>query len=239
MVLWNSAAKTHTGKVRKVNEDSMVSIDDQGFWAVADGMGGHAAGDYASQTIVAAFEKMCFEQDLEFLPEYIDTQLTAINKHLKAYAQEQNATAVGSTVASIKIGQNNVGLAYWVGDSRIYQYREGVLRCLSRDHSLVQELVDLGELSAEEAKTSPAKNIITRAVGANDAIFSEICLFDYQKDDIYLLCTDGLINEVTDKEITKLLGKNRELDNMSQHLLNAALDETAADNITLILIKIV
>lgn len=237
---WKSVALSHTGKIRKINEDSFICRDDNGFWAVADGMGGHAAGDYASQQIIMRFSQMQFTgKDLHEVADYLDDNLDEIDKKLKNYAEEHQASAVGSTVVSLLLGENNIGMAYWVGDSRAYQLRDGRLRCLTRDHSLVQELVDVGELTEAQAVNYPSKNIITRAIGANNSVFSEVSLFDYQKDDIYLLCSDGLNNELSDQEIFCVLDDDDlTLKEKAKVIMAGTLQKVAADNITFVLVEV-
>lgn len=240
MVSWVSAAKSHTGKVRSVNEDALIRLDSQSFWAVADGMGGHAAGDYASQSITSRFSQMSFsDKSLSEVVESLDANLNEVNQHMIEYAQQREASAVGSTVAAMHLGSHQIGMSYWIGDSRVYQYRNNQLRLLSRDHSLVQELIDLGELTEESAVNYPSKNIITRAIGANRQVYSEIQLFDYQIGDIYLICSDGLTNEVEDKELLMLIQSyGDDIDNLADITLDAALENFASDNISFVFIKI-
>lgn len=240
MTSWVSASQSHTGKVRRVNEDALISLDSQGFWAVADGMGGHAAGDYASQSITARFSQMNFlDKSLSAVAQALDDNLNDVNQHMIDYAREQQASAVGSTVASMFLGSDHIGMAYWVGDSRVYQYRNNQLKLLSRDHSLVQELIDLGELTEETAVNYPSKNVITRAIGANRQVYSEIHLFDYQVDDIYVICSDGLTNEVEDKELLMLIQTHGDdVDRLAEVTLDAAMENLASDNISFVFVKV-
>lgn len=240
MISWTSAGESHTGKVRSVNEDALIRLDSQGFWAVADGMGGHAAGDYASQSITSRFSQMHFaEKSLNEVAQALDDNLNEVNQQMIDYARERDVSAVGSTVAAMHLGAHRIGMSYWIGDSRIYQYRDNTLTCLSRDHSLVQELIDLGELSEENAINHPSKNVITRAIGANRQVYSEITLFDYQQNDIYLICSDGLTNEVEDKELLMLIQSyGDDLAHLSRMTLDAALENTASDNISFVYVKI-
>lgn len=240
MVSWVSASKSHTGKVRRVNEDALIGLDSQGFWAVADGMGGHAAGDYASQSITARFSQMSFaDKTLSEVVQSLDDNLNDVNQQMINYAREHEASAVGSTVAAMHLGENQIGLSYWVGDSRVYQYRNNDLKLLSRDHSLVQELIDLGELTEESAINYPSKNVITRAIGANRQVYSEIKMFDYQLGDVYLICSDGLTNEVEDKELLMLIQSySEDIEKLADVTMDAALENTASDNISFVYVKI-
>lgn len=241
MSQWNSFALTHTGKVRQVNEDAFINREQDGFWAVADGMGGHVAGDYASQQIVLGLSKINFnEKSIHEVANELDDTLTNIDAQLKEYATSQKFSAVGSTIAALYLTKDNLGLVYWVGDSRVYRYRDNELVQLSNDHSLVQELIDVGELTEAEAEFFPSKNIITRAVGANSNLCSEVVLINYQPDDLFLICSDGLINEVSDKEIHDVLSNlNISTEEKANELLEATLQTSAADNITFILTEII
>lgn len=251
MANWFSAAKTHKGKIRRVNEDSLMRLNSQGFWAVADGMGGHAAGDYASQLITSRFSQFVLRgKSLDDIACLLDTSLNELNDTMLEYAKDYEASAVGSTVVSLALGDHGVGLAHWVGDSRIYRLRAGKLKLISHDHSLIQELVDLGQISAKDAEHYPSKNVITRAVGAGKQVCSEYKVVDYVAGDIYLLCSDGLTNEVNDSAIEELLQRiidtdstaeqktnaQHLLDDGAESLLNAALKHMAADNISFVLV---
>ena len=225
MVKWISAAVTHRGKVRLVNEDSILAKDSEGIWAVADGMGGHAAGDYASQCIVQRLSNLELSNtDNEKTAELIDEQLNQINELLIDYARDQKFYTVGSTLAALSLNKSGMGLVHWAGDSRVYELSSQGLIQLTKDHSLVQELVDMGEISEEQALNYPSKNVITRAVGAGERLCSGCLLVYIDEPKVYLICSDGLTNEVELSEIQKLLTKLL-VEQISGPLKSAALDE--------------
>ena len=231
---------TNTGCVRDHNEDSFVVRPDQGIWVVADGMGGHAAGDYASQSIITCLSNMRFaDQPLNDVVQSLDDQLNEVNQEMINYARAQDASAVGSTVAIMHLGNYGVGVSYWVGDSRIYRYRDQQLEQLSRDHSFVQELVDLGEITEEAAVNYPSKNVITRAIGANRQVYSDITLFDYQVGDVYLICSDGLNNELNDEELAHIIQRyHSDMEKLAVVTLKAVLTKAAADNVSFVFVQI-
>ena len=253
MIQWTSVTVTHRGKVRRINEDSVLASDTQGFWVVADGMGGHSAGDYASQYLCARlldqnFSGVSLTEGVSLFRKVIENS----NQHLLAYAREHDFSAVGSTVVGLRLTSDGVGALHWVGDSRLYQYQAAGMVQLSHDHSLVQELVDLGELSAEEAENFPSKNVITRAIGANNTIFCDTQIVDVDQPTLFLLCSDGLSNEVPDDALRSILAhaleqiravelktaqKRQILGEAAEQLLDAALLNDAADNISFILVE--
>ena len=257
MVKWISAAVTHRGKVRLVNEDSILAKDSEGIWAVADGMGGHAAGDFASQCIVQRLSGLeLANTDNQKTAEMIDHELHQINELLIDYALEQKFYTVGSTLAALSLNKSGLGLVHWAGDSRVYELSSQGLIQLTKDHSLVQELVDMGELSEEQAARYPSKNVITRAVGAGERLCSDCLLVYVDEPKVYLICSDGLTNEVELSEIQKLLTKllvakvcgplkkgqldesqvRQTLDQNAAYLLDQVLETPANDNVSFILV---
>ncbi len=237
MLTWTSAAVTDVGTRRKINEDSMLELPRMGLWVVADGMGGHAAGDYASQKITTDFKTL--EIRNRPLPDIIDDmedRLLAINQHLLTYARERNVPVVGSTMVALLLTER-VGVCMWIGDSRLYRCHEQQISRISSDHSLVQAMVDQGTLREDEAQDHPSRNVITRAVGADLHIYPEIRVFKPAPGDGFLLCTDGLYGEVHEMDILDLIiGLNAK--DAAESLLDVALHDGADDNVTLIVIKI-
>lgn len=235
-IAWKSHALTDVGCVRKVNEDSLFEESDYYLWAVADGMGGHQVGDLASQKIVELLEKI---EPSESLSDYVDTVENALldaNQQLIEYASVmfENQT-MGSTVVCMVIKQN-VGVVLWVGDSRLYRYRNRQLQQLTRDHSQVEEMVQLGLITAQEAETHPNKNVITRAVGVEQQLFVDVNVFSTQVGDTFLLCSDGLYNSVSKMDVeTKLSHRDAEV--CALDLMKTSLENGAEDNVSLIIIK--
>lgn len=236
MLTFKSSSTSHVGMVRKLNEDSYVSRDDLGLWAVADGMGGHQAGDMASQNVTDILETISPGKDIGELLNSTRTAIKSANSHLLSLAtQFDSGRHPGSTVSVLLINGNE-GAAIWAGDSRIYRLRAGVLQQLTRDHSHVQELVDQQLIKPEEAESHPMANVITRAVGIEDPVVLDVLNFDVQDGDRFLLCSDGLSRLVAKEEMQNLL-QSQELDEVVQSLLHTALVRGAPDNVTLISVQ--
>lgn len=183
-----SAAGTHPGAVRAANEDSILSRDDLKLWVVADGMGGHANGQWASATVVSALDAVRLGEGDPY--PYLLGALYAGNGAIVRAAVAAGAS-MGTTVVALHLGAGEV-TGLWVGDSRIYRARGGVLTQLTRDHSVVQELVDRGSLSAADAETHPMAHVLSRAVGIEEELAHDAFRDAALAGDTYLLCSDGL-----------------------------------------------
>lgn len=232
---YRSAARTHPGLVRAVNEDSVLARDDLGLWLVADGMGGHENGQWASQTLVAHFAAL-------EAGSYAADKARAVNGALDA----GNATIVrAAQAAGVQMGTTAVlfyvdasqGSAVWVGDSRLYRYRRGSLEQLSRDHTVVQELVDRGSLTADEAEQHPMSHVLSRAVGTEAQLRSDIRTEALEPGDHYLVCSDGLTKVVPDSAIAEALAIPN-IGIAADRLLKETLDRGAPDNVTLIIVAV-
>ena len=227
---WISSGTTHVGTVRDVNEDNYIERPELGLWVVADGMGGHSAGDIASTMVVDA---LCIlERDgtnEEFIQKIVDT-LSITNQKLRqmAFSRFGKKSMVGSTVVVLVCYQGKYTIL-WAGDSRAYLYQSGQLEQVTRDHSHVNELVDSGALPEEEAEAHPLANVITRAIDRLDG--------ELNSGDIFLLCSDGLNKELTDNEIKQFFTTENVVD-INKALIHSALIRGAKDNITAISVKI-
>ncbi len=237
VVQWHSTMLTHPGKIRKYNEDNCLILDHPVLWAVADGMGGHEAGDVASQRIMQALQTVTSSNNLSEFVHEIETTLIEVNHNLKILAQEKyNNRTIGSTVVTMI--SNNVSIAYlWAGDSRLYRIRDQKITQLTTDHSEVQNLVDRGLLLPEEAKNHPASNVITRAIGATSHIELSIGMEEIEHDDVYLLCSDGLYADVDDDELLALCSQQDDIQKTAEKIMTLALSREARDNITFVLAK--
>ncbi len=234
---WQSESSTHIGTVRKVNEDSYLDLARLGLWVVADGMGGHAAGDVASRMIVDSFRDLAPPQNRQGFLDELLSRLQSVNGALRNYAAERPGDAVvGSTVA-LMVGYRKYCTCLWAGDSRIYLLRDRQLRQVTRDHSQVEELVNLGLMDRADAESHPASNIVTRAVGATDSLAVDMVSHEFHGDDIYLICSDGLNKAVSDDEITEIL-QNGGGRGMAESLIDRALDHGATDNVTAVVVRI-
>ena len=163
---WQSSCRTDVGKVRNLNEDAVLEMSKIGLWLVADGMGGHAAGDVASRIVVESFDDVIQPGSLGELSYLVQTKLGIANRRIQNEAGQRPGNVVmGSTVVAL-IAQDNECCCLWAGDSRAYLLRDGEFSQLTRDHSVVEGLIDSGELLREDADDHPHANVITRAVGA-------------------------------------------------------------------------
>tara|TARA_R110001599_G_scaffold185680_1_gene379923 strand:+ start:7099 stop:7848 length:750 start_codon:yes stop_codon:yes gene_type:complete len=233
---FNSFASTHQGNVRNLNEDSLLNKPEFGLWVVADGMGGHSAGELASQQVISELEALPNFDTLSDMVDAAEDALLKANLKLRIHSKNHlNNATIGTTVACLII-KGKAGAVLWVGDSRLYRYRNGVLDQLTLDHSEVQARIDSGLLSAEQAEKSTIKNILSRAVGAFDQLAVDVNAFTIQTGDIFLLCSDGLYNELNSHELQKILHASS-LENMTNDLMQASLSRKAKDNISLIVVE--
>ncbi len=235
-IKWNSFAETNTGCVREINEDAIFLKPEIGLWAVADGMGGYEAGDIASNIIVELLNDIEDKVSLSQIVDDVEDKFIEANNNILEYADVmRDKQMMGSTVVSLII-RGRVGVCLWAGDSRLYRYRNGELQQLSQDHSQVQELIQQGFLSEEEAENHPEANVITRAIGACDDVYIDVNVFSTQIGDTFLLCSDGLYNSVTLLEMTKCLNAT-DIETSTKKLLEIALENKAADNVSMIIAR--
>ena len=233
---FDSVESTHKGNVRTLNEDTILSREDAGLWVVADRMGGHEAGEVASQLIVSSLESLPHRAYVSDFVDDVEDTLLLVNQKLRAHSLEKlNGLTVGSTVVCL-ILREAVGVALWVGDSRLYRLRDGRLEQLTKDHSEVQSQIDSGLLTPEQAENSAIKNMLSQAIGAFDVVDVDVNAFPIQHDDLFLLCSDGLYNELSAKEIEQAL-KIGHLDKVSEKLMRDCLSHEAKDNVSFIVVK--
>lgn len=233
---WNTSADTNVGMVRTVNEDSIVENPEAGLWAVADGMGGYEAGDVASNMIVTSLAEVEKEVHLDTFIDKIEDKIIDANRRILEYSEiMHDGRMLGSTVVTLLI-KGQVGICMWAGDSRLYMLRNNQLQQLTRDHSHVQELLDQGVISEEDALNHPDGNVITRAVGTSEELYIDINAFNVQIGDTFLLCSDGLYNAVDEQEIEFHM-KSLDTDNAVKQLIVKALENGAPDNVSIIVVK--
>ena len=231
---WTSASATDAGRVRALNEDSLLDRADLGLWAVADGMGGHKAGDLASRLVVEALGAVPEPSFLGRAVTDLRRRLDAVNQRLLTEARLRGEGIIGSTVATLQAVGGHCALL-WAGDSRIYRLRGAELRQLTRDHSHVGELVEQGLLARKDAERHPAANVITRAVGADARLVLDTQIQELCGGDRFLLCTDGLTREVSDEEIAGLLAQG-DITAAAEALVRRACDQGARDNVTVVIV---
>lgn len=221
--------------VRKLNEDACLELASRGIWAVADGMGGHAAGDFASRSVVEALATLPEPASLGEAVSAVRERLQMVNSRLADEARRRHETLIGST-AVVLLAYGDHAVVVWAGDSRAYRYRKDVLQQLTRDHSQVEELVAQGLITHQQARHYPGSNVITRAVGVADTLLLDSEMIDVREGDIFLLCSDGLYNEVSEAEIRDALSAG-DCQHAGTRLVDLALARGARDNVTVVVVQ--
>jgi protein phosphatase len=230
---WLYASETHPGTRRKNNEDAVLACPDLSLWAVADGMGGHAAGDVASQAITEALAAAKPRVSLAEMVDQIDDLLCDVNHRLRDHGQTHfRGRTVGSTVVALLAG-DDVGVALWAGDSRLYRLRHGVLTQITRDHNPIGDLLDDG-LITEQTALARETNVVTRAVGGHGQLFLDVAVFDICLGDTFLLCTDGLYRELKHQQIRDLLAAQVNVRECAAQLVAQCLAHGARDNVSVV-----
>ncbi|HAS6042722.1 TPA: SpoIIE family protein phosphatase [Vibrio vulnificus] len=229
-------SKTHAGKVRPYNEDALLDMTARRVWVVADGMGGHSAGDVASQMLVDRIERFVLDTP-DFGIDELRQMIEVANREIFQYAQVHlDGKTMGSTVVLLFL-QDAYFHCLWVGDSRIYLLRDNHLVQKTRDHSQVMELVEQGLLAEEDAEKHPLANVITRAVGVEEMVRIDQQSGQLLHGDQFLLCSDGLTKELSNSEIHQIMCADS-VNQSGLALLHAALVRGANDNVTCALIKV-
>lgn len=202
---------------------------------VADGMGGHSAGDFASSTIVTTLGDITPVASLDGFAELVTQGLRTVNQVLRDEAARRDHGTIGSTVVAL-LARDGHYRCLWSGDSRIYLLRAGQLRQLTRDHSLVDQWVQQGIITPEQAQHHPSANIITRAVGADPTLELDNVSGELLAGDTFLLCSDGLTKELSDHTIAQIMQQD-DIELACQQLLEQTLEHGARDNVSLVLVK--
>ena len=228
-ITWRSALRSDVGKLRKSNEDSGLDRPESRLWAVADGMGGHSAGDLASQMIVNALAKINTNSPLSEYVDFVEHSILGVNNRLYDLSQAQNQTS-GSTVVVLLGGERHC-VFLWAGDSRLYRLRNGKLRQLTTDHTQAEHYIEQGLISRKGAIGHPSGNMVTRAVGASPSLFLDIDIAEVYPGDHFMLCSDGLDKHVTDAEIEVAM-QIEEPQEIADKLIELTLSRGATDNVT-------
>lgn len=231
------AARTDVGKVRRLNEDSLIA--EPGLFAIADGMGGHAAGDVASSLVVEQLRALVSAVPLDL--DRVASIVAGINAAVREQARSTGNEGMGTTlVAALLVdnaGSDSIVVVN-VGDSRCYSYDEAGLRVLTHDHSVVQELVDAGEISAEDARSHPERNVVTRAIGADDLVVPDYVVVEPAPHQRLLLCSDGVSGQVSHEFLRDVMATSPDpaaaIDAIFDHVLGGG----APDNATAIVIDV-
>lgn len=240
------------GKRRDRNEDSFLINDDLGLLVVADGMGGHLGGEFASKMAVTTIEGMIkeFEDDPEMtLPEgasfktgdypgYLRYAIEAASKNIYEKAMNDVTLRGMGTTAVVVLFRNNKVYVANVGDSRAYRIRENEIKQITKDHSLVGEQIRAGIITEDDARVHRLKNIITRSVGFQEGVETDVDILFVRNGDRFILCSDGLSNLIDDDEIREVIGSNDDLETSAKHLVDIANERGGDDNITVILAEV-
>ncbi|MCH7741838.1 MAG: Stp1/IreP family PP2C-type Ser/Thr phosphatase [Proteobacteria bacterium] len=248
-------ARTDVGQVRDHNEDFITENESKGFAVLADGMGGLNAGEVASSMAVhllidalaeyrngsslVAAEINSSDSDLSAESQVLRKLVEKTNDSLFHVSQTQpQCQGMGTTVVAAYYHNDKVSVAH-IGDSRMYRFRAGVLEQITKDHSFVQELIDKGLLTKEEARASNKKNVVTRALGVAPFVEVEVHEHEVEKGDVYLMCSDGLHDLVTDHDIeNSLIELSSNLNELAGHLVNLANISGGKDNISIVLTRV-
>lgn len=227
---------TDPGNSRKENEDALLLKPSAGLWLVADGMGGHSFGSYASQLVVNRIAATDVSGTLEQALNKIHIALQDVNTHLVDYAQQHEQSVCGSTVIGMMMNKQNC-VFFWAGDSRLYLVRNQRITQLSKDHSVEQEKIDQGLIKKDDPNFS-GKNLITRAVGGDRHLELEICYHQPQPGDQFFLCSDGVYNEISDQEIENIINMPNSAKERCLTMNEEIISRAARDNFTGIIVEV-
>ena len=228
----DSHGATHTGRIRALNEDRYYLDVASGVFAVADGMGGHDAGEVASSSIVDQLRAIGIQSSAGDLKARFENCVASANRKIRQIAAERNADVIGSTLAALLAFERRYA-CLWAGDSRVYRLRQDEFMQLSRDHTEVQDLLDRGLINAEEAATWPRRNVITRAIGTLEEPLLDFTYGEIRAGDKFLLCSDGLTTHVENLEIGEILQRFG-VREACQALVELALERGGSDNVTVV-----
>jgi protein phosphatase len=238
-MLLRAAASTHVGMRRQTNEDHYAIVPDLGFYLVADGMGGHKAGQVASQmaseAAIRAIEAL--QGATVSLAERLRHSVACANREIfTAALADPELSGMGTTFVGLLFGGERLGLAH-VGDSRAYLLRNGRLRALTDDHSIVGELLRRQEISEADARLHPHRHVLTRALGVRSGIEPDLAEMTPLTDDVFILCSDGLTAHVHDTEIAERISDENDLEVAAGGLVDAANAAGGIDNTTVLLVR--
>jgi len=245
-------SRTDPGRVRSHNEDCVESRPELGVVVLADGMGGYNAGEVASgmaTSLIASglaetwsearLAKLGREESMALADQLIRGQIARANSAIyEAALKDPQCAGMGTTLVVCLFYDDFLAVAH-IGDSRLYRMRHDVLEQITRDHSLLQEQIDSGLISKEDARMSHNKNLVTKALGIDPTVEPEVHVYEARPEDIYLLCSDGLDDMIEDEEIQMtLIALRSNLDLTAQQLVQAANDNGGRDNVSVILVKV-
>lgn len=234
MIRIRHSAATHVGRVRKLNEDSILALPDQAIWVVSDGMGGHSGGDFASQTVVDTIATIPPGLGPSGAMHALRAAILRAHALIRAESAARGGVTIGATVVALMISDGHF-LAFWAGDSRIYRLRSGQIEMLTADHSVVAALVEAGQMTWDEADLHPQSNAITRAVGVGEELELDKVHGEVRPGDRYLLCSDGLTKYAGFDTLRRMLASHP-LETVTDQLVQLALAGGGADNVSVIVV---
>jgi serine/threonine protein phosphatase Stp1 len=230
---FEQGSRTDVGCIRQVNEDAYLAREQDALWAVADGMGGHSKGKWASTRIAAALEAATLPEDLDGAVAAVIAALDHANAEICRTGDAEGAV-IGSTVTALLV-RDRCFVVLWAGDSRLYRLRDGALRLLTTDHSQVEQMIAAGLLTREEAEGHPMAHLLSRAVGVRPELTLDRRSGEVLPGDLFLLCSDGLTRVVQDGEILELVAQASP-PRAATALVELALGRGAADNVTVVVV---
>jgi protein phosphatase len=232
-----SAGRTVTGKVRGHNEDAILVRDDAGLWVVADGLGGHSAGDYASTMIVERLGALPRTGSVFDFIESIEDTLVQINADLLQTAAIRGVDLIGSTVVILVYDPDFI-LCGWVGDSRAYSFEGGRLQQITRDHVHGGEEEDVTHFGTAPTQQQPGSGVLTRAIGAEDQLFVDWVVAGNRPDTAFVLCSDGINKEMSDVELDDQCRRKQQPQDLIDSLFELALSRAGRDNISAVVVRL-
>lgn len=234
------AFRTDRGQVRAQNEDAVLILGDElaGIALVADGMGGHEAGEVASQIVIEQFRQafLSLPTTPVKIEQWFRDQIDRANEQVLHFAKKSNLLMMGTTLAGI-CWYGETLIVVHIGDSRVYALQNNGLKRLTEDHSYVNVLKQLGELTEEEMRVHPKRNVITRAIGSSGHVDPDVQVFADPEFDALLICTDGLTTHLTDDAIREVLQQSTSVDAKADRLIDVANELGGSDNVTVALVQ--
>lgn len=234
--MMETGAASDTGMVRDHNEDAFMARPDSGVWLVADGMGGHDAGDFASRTIAEEMLSIGLPTGPEDLNARFMERLHRAHDRIRQHATELGGVTIGATVVGLLIYEDSYA-CLWAGDSRIYRLRGGRLTQETLDHTEVRQLLEAGIISPDEAAHWPRRNVITRAIGVTEASQVDVINGPLMAGDMFLMCSDGLTEHNTDSDIAAALAAGETAQAVCDALVSQTLARGARDNVTVMVVR--